>query len=181
MLPRELGYRPRGIDIDRNGVIWTALAGSAQLASFDRRKCKVFGGPAILDGRQCNEGWTFYRQPGPTLGNTDTGSEFNYYNWVDQFGTLGLGPNVPIANGSASDSLLVFLPNTKEFVVMRVPYPMGFHSRGLDGRIDDPNAGWKGRGVYATYGADSAWHVEGGINEKGNLVKFQVRPDPLAR
>jgi hypothetical protein len=181
MLPRELGYRPRGIDVDRNGVIWTALAGSAHLASFDRRKCKTFGGPSILDGRQCDEGWTFYKQPGPSLGNTDIGSEFNYYNWVDQFNTLGLGDNVPIANGSGSDSLLVFRPQTKEWVVMRVPYPMGFHSRGVDGRIDDPKGGWKGRGVYATYGADSAWHTEGGPHEKGNLVKFQIRPDPLAR
>ena len=91
MLPRELGYRPRGIDIDRNGVVWTALAGSAQLASFDRRKCKVLNGPKIADGRQCDEGWTFYKQPGPAYEGTDIGSEFNYYNWVDQFDTLGLG------------------------------------------------------------------------------------------
>ena len=33
---------------------------------------------------------------------------------------------------------------------MRVPYPMGFHARGLDGRIDDPDAGWKGRGLWST-------------------------------
>jgi hypothetical protein len=181
MLPRERGYRPRGIDVDRNGVIWTALAGSAQLASFDRRKCKTFGGPSILEGRQCDEGWTFYNQPGPPYMGTDIGAEFNYYNWVDQFDTLGLGPNVPIANGSGSDSLLAFRPQTRQWVVLRVPYPMGFHSRGMDGRIDDPNGGWKGRGVYATYGADAAWHVEGGPVEKGNLVKFQIRPDPLAR
>jgi hypothetical protein len=181
MLPREIGYRPRGIDVDRNGVIWTALAGSAQLASFDRRKCKTFSGPGIVDGRQCDEGWTFYREPGPSYEGTNVGTEFNYYNWVDQFNTLGLGDNVPIVNGSGSDSLLVFQPDTKEWLTLRVPYPMGFHSRGADGRIDDPNAGWKGRGVYATYGADAAWHVEGGPLEKGNLVKFQIRPDPLAR
>lgn len=181
MLPRKRGYRPRGIDVDRNGVIWTALAGSAQLASFDRRRCKTFGGPAITNGRQCDEGWTFYNEPGPSYTGTDVGAEFNYYNWVDQFNTLGLGANVPIANGSGSDSLLVFLPDRKQWVVLRVPYPMGFHSRGLDGRIDDPTAGWKGRGIYATYGADAAWHVEGGPVEKGNLVKFQIRPDPLAR
>ena len=72
-------------------------------------------------------------------------------------------------------------PDTKEWVILRVPYPMGFHSRGMDGRIDDPNAGWKGRGVYATYGADAMWHIEGGPKEKNNLVKFQMRPDPLAR
>jgi hypothetical protein len=25
------------------------------------------------------------------------------------------------------------------------------------------------------------WHIEGGPKEKNALVKFQVRPDPLAR
>ena len=32
---------------------------------------------------------------------------------------------------------------------MRVPYPMGFYTRGMDARIDDPKAGWKGRGIWA--------------------------------
>jgi hypothetical protein len=41
--------------------------------------------------------------------------------------------------------------------------------------------GWKGRGLYATYGADAAWHIEGGPVEPGNLVRFQIRPDPLSR
>jgi hypothetical protein len=180
-LPKELGYRPRGIDVDRSGVIWTALAGSAHLASFDRRKCKVLNGPTTADGLHCKEGWTFYKQPGPAYKGTDIGADFNYYNWVDQFNTLGLGENTPIANGSGSDALLALRPDTKQWVVLRLPYPMGFHARGLDGRIDDPNAGWKGRGIYATYGADAHWHIEGGPEEKGNLVKFQIRPDPLAR
>jgi hypothetical protein len=181
MLPRELGYRPRGIDVDRNGIIWTALAGSSHMASFDRRKCKVLNGPSTTNGRHCDEGWTFYKEPGPAYKATNIGAEFNYYNWVDQFNTLGVGANTPIATGSGSDSLLVLNPGTKEWLVLRVPYPMGFHSRGMDGRIDDPNAGWKGRGVYATYGADAMWHIEGGPKEKNSLVKFQMRPDPLAR
>jgi hypothetical protein len=180
-LPKEMGYRPRGIDVDRNGVIWTALAGSSHLASFDRRKCKVLNGPTTADGLHCKEGWTFYKQPGPSYRGTDIGADFNYYNWVDQFNTLGLGNNTPIANGSGSDSLMALRPDTKQWVVMRLPYPMGLHSRGLDGRIDDPNAGWKGRGIYTTFGADAHWHIEGGPEEKGNLVKFQIRPDPLAK
>src|SRR5476649_760083 len=49
------GYAPRGIDIDRNGVIWTALSGSGQLASFDRDKCKVTSGPQAT-GQHCKEG-----------------------------------------------------------------------------------------------------------------------------
>ncbi|TMA65648.1 MAG: carboxypeptidase regulatory-like domain-containing protein, partial [Deltaproteobacteria bacterium] len=32
------GYGPRGMDIDRDGVVWVPLA-SGHLASFDRRKC----------------------------------------------------------------------------------------------------------------------------------------------
>ena len=144
VVPVDRGYRSRGLDIDRNGVVWTALAGSSHFASFDRRKCTVFGGPGIREGRQCDEGWTFYPMPGPSYQNTDIGADFHYYNWVDQFNTLGLGENVPIANGSNSDSLLALDPDTGEWVVLRVPYPQGFHSRGLDGRIDDPNGGWKG-------------------------------------
>ena len=180
-VPVELGYRPRGIDVDRNGVLWTALAGSSHFASFDRRKCTVLNGPTTLDGRHCDDGWKFYRMPGVSYKGTTTGTDFHYYNWVDQFNTLGLGENIPIATGSGSDSLLALKPETSEWVVLRVPYPLGFHMRGLDGRIDDPQAGWKGRGVWSTYAADAGWHVEGGPDEKGNLVKFQIRPDPLAR
>ena len=67
-----------------------------------------------------------------------------------------------------------------EWVVLRVPYPQGFCSRGMDGRIDDVDGGWKGRGIYTTSGADAAWHIEGGPEQSGVLVKFQIRPDPLA-
>ena len=35
-------------------------------------------------------------------------------------------------------------------VMLRVPYPMGFYAKGLDGRIDDPNGGWKGRGLWSS-------------------------------
>jgi hypothetical protein len=31
-------------------------------------------------------------------------------------------------------------------ISLRVPYPLGFYAKGFDGRIDDPNAGWKGEG-----------------------------------
>lgn len=169
------GHGPRGIDVDKNGLIWTALGGSGHLASFDRSICTRAWGT----GRQCPEGWTLYPTPGPQMkGVTDPGSaDFHYYNWVDQHNTLGLGENVPIATGSTSDALLVLDPATKEFLVARVPYPLGFYHRGLDGRIDDPNAGWKGRGLWADYGTVAVWHIE---TEIGYMVKFQLRPDPLA-
>ena len=42
-------------------------------------------------------------------------------------------------------------------VLMRVPYPMGFYAKGLDARIDDPNAGWKGRGLWSASGDRTPW------------------------
>ena len=39
--PAQTGHAPRGVDVDRNGVIWTALSGSGHMASFDRSRCRV--------------------------------------------------------------------------------------------------------------------------------------------
>ena len=176
------GFGPRGIDIDRNGLIWTALSGSGHLASFDRSKCRVLNGPEAT-GQHCPEGWTLHPTPGPQMqGVSGPGSaDYHYYNWVDQFDTLGLGANVPIATGSGSDSLLALQPDTGEWVVLRVPYPLGFFARGLDGRIDDPDAGWKGRGLWANYGSNLNWHIEGGKGRRSSVIHFQLRPHPLAK
>ena len=177
-----VGYTPRGIDVDSTGVIWTALAGSGHLASFDRRKCKTLTGPAAMDGQHCREGWTLYPVPGPRFKGVrgDVAADFQYYNFVDRFNTLGLGANLPLANGTTSDSLLALRPDGS-WLVLRVPYPLGFFSRGMDGRIDDPNGGWKGRAIYADYGPNAVWHVEGGLGTRSAVVKFQMRPDPLAK
>ena len=102
------GYGPRGIDIDRNGVVWTGVS-SGHLASFDRRKCKgPLNGPTAT-GQHCPEGWAFYPMPGPQFkGVTESGSaDSGYYNWVDQHNTLGLGANMPIAPGSEALMALI--------------------------------------------------------------------------
>jgi hypothetical protein len=177
------GFTPRGLDVDRNGVIWVGLSGGPHIASFDRRKCAgPLNGPTAT-GQHCREGWTMTPAPGPQMkGAVGSGSaDFAYYNWVDQFDTLGLGANVPMMAGSGSDSLLALLPATRTWVTLRVPYPLGFYSRGLDGRIDDPAAGWKGRGVWADFGTNLVFHLEGGKGARSSLVKFQMRPNPLAR
>ena len=77
--------------------------------------------------------------------------------------------------------MLALLPETGDWVTLRVPYPLGFFSRGVDGRIDDPEAGWKGRGLWANYGANYIWHTEGGKGTTSKIVHFQLRPDPLAQ
>ena len=177
----EPGFDPRGVDVDSNGVVWTALAASSHLASFDFRKCKDVDGPAKTDGSQCREGWTLYETDGPKLKGTQVPADFHYYNWVDQHNISGFGANTPFATGSNSDSLLALNTQTKEWIKLRLPYPLGFYSRGMDGRIDDPNAGWKGRGLWANYGTHFVWHIEGGKGTKGKIAHFQIRPDPLAR
>lgn len=173
---------PKGVWVDRNGIVWVAFAGSGTFGSFDRRKCKVLNGPTAT-GDHCPEGWSLYPIPGPRFKNVEDpiNADWHYLDWVDQFNTLGLGKDVPIAPGTNSDSMIALLPDSKKFVVMRVPYPLGFYSRGMDGRIDDPNAGWKGRGLWTTYASISPWNVEGGKGQVPKVVKFQVRPDPLAQ
>ena len=173
------GYSPRGMDVDGNGVAWVAL-GSGHLASFDRRKCTgKLNGPTAT-GQHCPEGWTLYATPGPNFkGVTDSGSaDSHYYDWVDQFDTLGLGKNTPIVTGNSSDSLIA-LVNGK-WVVLRVPYPLGFFAKGMDGRIDDGKAGWKGKGVWTTWGTRTPFHSETGKGTLAKVVHFQVRPNPLA-
>ncbi len=175
------GYDPRGVDVDSNGVVWTGLAASSHLASFDVRKCKDLNGPAKVDGSQCKEGWTLYQTTGPKLKGTDVPADFHYFNWVDQHNVMGLGKDTPFLTGSNSDSLIALNPQTKKWTYFKVPYPLGFYSRGMDARIDDPNLGWKGRALYSNYGTHFVWHIEGGKGTKGKIVKFQLRPDPLAR
>jgi len=173
------GFSPRGMDVDRNGVVWAALA-SGHMASFDRRKCKgPLNGPTAT-GQHCPEGWTLYPEPLPQFkGLSDSGSvEGSYYTWVDQFDTLGLGRNVPIDTGNLSEGLLALKDG--KWVVLRVPYPMGFYTKWVDGRIDDPNTGWKGKGLWATYSTRAPFHMEGGKGTTSKVVHFQLRPDPLA-
>jgi len=172
------GFGVRGADIDRNGVVWVSLA-SGDLGEFDRRKCKgLLNGPTAT-GDHCPEGWSFHRLPGPGFVNVPQMSvESSYYTWVDQHDTLGLGANVPIATGNLFDGVHALVDG--KFVTLRIPYPLGFYAKGLEGRIDDAKAGWKGRGLWITSGDRTPWHKEGGKGSKPLVVHFQVRPSPLA-
>src|SRR5881396_394583 len=174
------GYSPRGGDVDRNGVFWTALA-SGHMASFDRRKCKgPLNGPTAT-GQQCPEGWTLYPEPLPQLkGVTESGSaEASYYTWVDWHDAGGFGPNTPIDTGNASEGLLVLKDG--KWIVLRVPYPTGFYTKWMDGRIDDAKAGWKGKGLWATVSTRAPFHMETGKGTTSKVMHFQLRPDPLAK
>jgi hypothetical protein len=173
------GFGVRGADIDRNGVVWAGLA-SGHLASFDRRKCKgPLNGPKAT-GVQCPEGWSFYPMPGPGFPEMPQNSaESSYYTFVDQQNVSGLGANTPIITGNLYDGVHAFVGG--RFITMRIPYPMGFFMKGFEGRIDNPRGGWKGRALWVPSGDRTPWHQEGGKGSKPLVVKFQIRPNPLAK
>src|SRR5882672_865029 len=179
-VPPEGAWSPRGIDMDTNGVVWTPLA-SGHIASFDRRKCKgPLNGPQAATGKLCPEGWTLFRMPGPQFkGLDESGSANNaYYLWVDRYNTLGLGRNVPIAMTNGSESLMAVVDG--KIIDIRVPYPQGFFTKLADGRIDDPKAGWKGKGLFTMSGTRTVFHNEGGTANSPKVYKVQIRPNPLA-
>ncbi len=181
--PPDGSFGSRGLDLDSKGLVWTPLA-SGELASFDRGKCKVsglVGGPDAATGRSCPEGWTLYPFPGPAFNGTSDGRSADqaYYVWVDRFDTLGLGRDVPIVSSNGNEALLALVGG--KFVNIHVPYPMSFFTKNVDGRIDDPDAGWKGRGLWTTSGTRTNFHGEGGKQARPTVYKVQMRPDPLAR
>jgi hypothetical protein len=173
------GFGARGADIDSKGVVWVSLS-SGHLGSFDRRKCtRPLNGPKAT-GDHCPEGWTFHQYPGPGFrGIGENSAESSYYTWVDQHNTFGLGEDVPMSTGNLNDGLIAFKDG--RMIVLRVPYPIGFYAKGLDGRIDDRAAGWKGRGLWAANGDRTPWLIEGGKGSRPLAAHFQLRPDPLAK
>jgi hypothetical protein len=172
------GYGVRGGDIDSQGVVWGS-GSNGFLISFDRRKCKAPLNGAKATGDHCPEGFAFHKYPGPGFdGATTTSAEASYYTWVDQHNTLGLGNDVPISTANLEDGFVALKDG--KMVLLRIPYPMGFYAKGLDGRIDDPNAGWKGRGLWSTNGDRTPWLMETGKGSKPRAVHIQMRPDPLA-
>ena len=178
-VPPLPGFGVRGADIDKNGVVWTSL-GSGHLGEFDRSKCTgPLNGPEAT-GNHCPEGWTLHDLPGPGFADLPQYSvESSYYTWVDQHNTLGLGEDVPIATGNLFDGVHALVDGA--FVTLRIPYPLGFYTKGFEGRIDDPDAGWKGRGLWVPEGGRTPWLKEDGKGSRPIVVHFQVRPDPLAR
>jgi hypothetical protein len=176
-LPKEaLGLR--GGDIGKDGVVYGSGSGG-HLIAFDRSKCKApLSGPKAT-GNHCPEGFTLHKYPGPGFeGTGDSSAEASYYTWVDHHNAVGLGENVPISTANLQDGFAA-LVNGK-MILMRIPYPMGYYAKGLDARIDDPKAGWKGKGLWSASGDRTPWLNELGKGARPLAVHIQVRPDPLA-
>ena len=169
-----------GVAVDSQGVVWMNWRATDHVISFDRRMCAVLSGPTAT-GAHCPEGWRLYRQAGPTFSGTSINADLNYLIFVDRHDTLGLGRDVPMTYAVNSDAVIAVLPESGDWVTLRVPYPLGFYTRAVHGRIDDPSTDWKGRGLWSSDMAYTAWHKEGGQGSLPKVVKFQIRPDPLAK
>ena len=172
------GFGPRGGDIDSNGVVWVSLgsghmgastAANARARSMVRKRLATSAPKAGLSTSILVRA---------LMGSATNSAESSYYSWVDQHNTFGLGNDVPLSTANLTDGLVALKDG--QMISLRVPYPMGFYAKGLDGRIDDPNAGWKGRGLWASSGDRAPWQTEGGKGNKPMAVHFQLRPDPLA-
>jgi hypothetical protein len=168
-----------GIDVDSKGVVWADWRGTTHVTSFDRSKCKVTNGPTAT-GKHCPEGWTSYKIPGPAFEGTDISADLTYLSTVDRHDALGLGKDVPIVFTDNSDALTALLPGGR-YTLINIPYPMGFFTRSLWPRIDDPRTGWKGKALWTSFAPYAPWHIEGGLGTKSKAVKLQVRPNPLAK
>ena len=174
-----------GVEIDQNGVAWQNWRVSGHFSAFDRTLCDTVSDP-MATGQSCPEGWSYQRKDDPTYGDTFFHANESYLAHMDFHNALGLGAGAPIYGSVNTDAMEVISPSSGEYVTLRVPYPRGFFPRSANGRVDDPNRGWKGRGLWASFSTYATWHIEGGKGEGGpgvlpKAVKFQMRPDPLAK
>jgi hypothetical protein len=177
--PMEV-FASGGVTSDSHGVVWQNWRGSGHFAAFDRSKCKTTNDPKAT-GQSCPEGWTFYRKNDPTFENSVLHANESYLSHMDYHDVLSLGKDAPMYGSVNTDAFEVLSPKTKQFVTLRIPYPMGFYPKSANGRIDDPKAGWKGKGLWTDYATYTGWHVEGGKGVLPKVVKLQMRPDPLAK
>jgi hypothetical protein len=170
-----------GLVADSDGVMWQGWRVSGHFTAFDRSKCKSTKDPKAT-GQSCPEGYTIYRNTAePTYANSAYKAGESYLNHMDTHDALGLGKESPMYGSINTDSLEVFSRATRQFVTLRVPYPMGFFPRSATIRIDDPKTGWKGKGLWSSFATYATWHIEGGKGTLPKAVKFQMRPNPLAK
>ena len=182
------GFAPRGMDVDSNNVVWTVLS-SGQLASFDRRKCKgPLNGPKAT-GKHCPEGWAFYAFPGPNFKGARIRPALRARTTTSSIASTCSASARTFRSRPATNPKRVLALVDGKFMTFRVPYPMGYYGKGIDGRIDDPNGGWKGKGVWTTNATRAPFHgrrqghaeegrqVPGEAESVGEVVERQIEEE----
>ena len=155
--------------------------GEQPSGGFDRRKCKAVTGPRKADGSECSE------VAGRSIRPPDRSSKARTSRPTSTI-TTGWTSTTSSAWGRTSPSqpdqipiLSLVLDHRRRSgrpcacrtrsASIRAAWTVASTIRTADGRVAR---------VYANYGTHFVWHIEGGKGTKGKLVKFQIRPDPLA-
>ena len=150
------GFGIRGMDVDREGGRLAAVV----IASFDRRKCKgPLNGPGAETGEKCPR--VFCSMPFPVLVSKATPGPKRIRISCGWTSTTFWGLAPMCRSRPATNRMSTARAVGGQIIELRVPYPMGFFAKGLEGRIDYPNAGWKGRELWATSGNRTPFHIEG--------------------
>ena len=140
-----VGYTPRGIDVDSNGVIWTRWRAADTSPVSTAASARPLQGPSATSGQHCREGWTLYPVPGPRFKGVrgDVAVDFQVLQLRRPLQHVRSRRQHAVRERHELRFAAGLQPDGT-WLVFRVPYPLGFFSRGMDGRIDDPKAGWKG-------------------------------------
>ena len=178
--------RRAGRDSRRAAWTWTATASSGPCCRADSWRASIAASARVRStGRRppastvpkagrsirCRDRTTRAR-------STPASADSAYYNFVDRFDMLGLGKDIPLATGNESEGAA--RAGGREVHDLPRALSDGLLRKGIDGRIDDAKAGWKGKGIWTSVSTRAPFHMEGGRGTTSKLVKFQVRPDPLA-
>ena len=172
-LPKE-AIGVRGGDIDTNGVLWGS--GSAgHLIAFDRSKCKgPLNGPNAT-GNPLPGGLHAHQVSRPGLRRAAELAAPRRATTPGSISTTPSGSATTCRSRPPTCRTASSPWSSGKMVLMRVPYPMGYYAKGLDARIDDPNAGWKGRGLWSATGDRTPW-----LNERGKGALSDGRAHPGA-
>ena len=177
---RRPGYGPRGMDIDIQG---RGLDAALERPSGELRPPQVQGPQRAddRDGKHCPEGWTLYPLPGPQVRGRARARE-------RRGELLHLGRPARHARprqGHADrhrqrERVRCSRSRTARWSTSRARIRWASTPRGSTAASTTRTRGWKGRGIWTTAGNRTPFHVEGGKGNLPKVVKFQLRPDPLA-
>jgi len=145
---------------DSNGVIYDGWRVSGHFTAFDREQVQVHQGsegrrPELPRGVDD----VSQHQMNRRTQTARTRRSESYSGLHDKWDTLGLGKDAPMYSSVNTDSMELFQPSTKQFITLRVPIPQLFARSGT-GRVDNPSAGWKGKGFWSSYSTYASWHIE---------------------
>ena len=174
--PASARAAPTSTATASSGCRWRAAISAASIGASARGRSTDRRRPAITVPRAGRS--TSIRARASRASARTAPSRATTRGWISTTRS-GSATNVPMSTGNLNDGL----HRARERQDGRAARAVSARllREGLDGRIDDPNAGWKGRGLWVPNGDRTPWLIEGGKGTRPLAVHFQLRPDPLAK